>query len=304
MRRGRRLRLFLVFLTLYIILCMVGGIYLADGSLHPGRRALVDEDVATFKETLHSMRAELEDVSITTSDQVILRGWLLRPFAPNGNAVLVLHGLGDNRLGMTGHAQIMLAHGYMVLLPDARAHGDSGGSLATHGLLERTDIRQWVEFLSSATQPRCVYGLGESMGASLLLQSLEAGARFCAVVAESPLSTFREIAYDRMGQPFHLGPWVGRMVLRPMIEIGFLRASWKYGLSMDEISPEEAVANTHVPVLLIHGRSDSNIPVRHSRAIHARAPQTVLWEVPGADHCGALSAAPQEFERRVTEWFD
>jgi len=219
------------------------------------------------------------------------------------DATLLLHGLGDNRIGMTGYAQMLLAHGYTVLLPDSRAHGVSGGSLATFGLLEQDDIHRWVDFLSREMHPVCVYGMGESMGASQLLQSLRTESRFCAVVAESPFSTFREIAYDRMGQPFHLGPWVGRTVLRPLVEIAFLRARWKYRLRMDDISPEDAVAVSYVPVLLIHGQRDGNIPVRHSRAIHALVPRTVLWEVPGADHCGAVGMDPQGFEKRVTEWF-
>jgi uncharacterized protein len=142
------------------------------------------------------------------------------------------------------------------------------------------------------------------MGAGELLQSLQEGTRFCAVVAESPFSTFREIAYDRMGQPIHMGPWVGRILLRPMVEIAFLRVRWKYGLDMEQVSPEDAVAKSHIPVLLIHGQIDRNIPVRHSRAIHGVAPQSVLWEVPGADHCGAIAAAPREFETRVVGWFD
>lgn len=303
MRRGRRLRWLFVFLVLYLSLSTIGGIYLADGSLHPERRLLTDDETASFVLTLQAMRADLQDVSITSSDRVVLRGWLLRPTAANGNAVLILHGLADNRLGMAGYAQLLLAHGYMVLLPDARAHGVSGGTLATYGLLEQADIRQWVDFLFSAAHPRCVYGMGESMGASQLLQSLETESRFCAVVAESPFSTFREIAYDRMGQPFHLGPWVGRIALRPLVEVAFLRAQWKYGLHMREVSPEEAVTKSGVPVLLIHGQIDSNIPVRHSREIHARAPRTVLWEVPSADHCGAMGAASQEFERRILGWF-
>ena len=141
------------------------------------------------------------------------------------------------------------------------------------------------------------------MGAAQLLQSLEAGTQFCAVVAESPFATFREIAYDRMGQPFQLGPWVGRTVLRPLVDAAFLRAHWRYKLDMERISPEDAVAHTHIPVLLIHGQIDSNIPVRHSRDIHNRSPQAILWEVPGADHCGAIAVAPQEFERRVFGWF-
>jgi hypothetical protein len=249
------------------------------------------------------MRGELQDVSITAPDQVILRGWLLRPTTSNGNAAIVLHGLADNRLGMIGYAQLLLAHGYTVLLPDARAHGLSGGELAAYGLLEREDIHKWVDFLLAVAHPRCVYGMGESMGAAELLQSLQVESRFCAVVAESPFSTFREIAYDRMGQPFHMGPWVGRILLRPMVEIAFQRVRWKYGLNMQRVSPEDAVVRSNVPVLLIHGQIDGNIPVRHSRAIHRAAPQSVLWEVPGADHCGAIAVAPREFEKRVLEWF-
>jgi pimeloyl-ACP methyl ester carboxylesterase len=60
---------------------------------------------------------------------------------------------------------------------------------------------------------------------------------------------------------------------------------------------------TKVPVLLIHGQLDSNIPVRHSRKIAAGNRDVTLWEVPGADHCGAIGVAPIELKRRVTDWF-
>jgi hypothetical protein len=195
----------------------------------------------------------------------------------------------------------------MVLLPDARAHGTSGGEVATFGLLERNDIHQWVDFLDNEFEPHlhphCIFALGESMGAAQLLQSLDTHPNFCAVAAESSFANFREIAYDRMGQPFHLGPWVGRTILRPLVEVAFLRARLKYHLHMENISPEDSAAATNIPVLLIHGQIDNNIPIRHSRLIHARNPNTQLWEVPNADHCGAISTTPLEFEHRLLVWF-
>lgn len=303
MTGNRRLRWLTFALLLYLAFCSVGGILLADGALHSARRSLTQEDAGAFHQSIQALHGVVQDVSITTPDAETLRGWLVRPAQPNGDAVLLLHGLGDNRLGMTGYAQLLLGHGFMVLLPDSRAHGLSGGTIATYGLIERGDIREWVDLLRTEAGAHCVYGMGESMGAAQLLQSLPAGAPFCAVVAESAFANFREIAYDRMGQPFHLGPWVGRTVLRPLVEIAFLRARWKYGLDMEQVSPESAVAETNVPVLLIHGQIDGNIPVRHSRRIHALAPQTVLWEVPGADHCGAIAAAPREFQNRLLDWF-
>ena len=303
MTGNRRLRWCIFALLLYIAFCSVAGVLVADGALHPARRSLTQDEEAAFRHSVQLLHGVVENVSITAPDGALLRGWLVRPQQPNAEAALLLHGVGDNRLGMTGYAQLLLAHGFTVFLPDARAHGLSGGDLATYGLLERRDIAQWADLLRTETGAHCVYGMGESMGAAELLQSLQASAPFCAVVAESSFSNFREIAYDRMGQPFHLGPWVGRTVLRPLVEIAFLRARWKYGLNMDQVSPEDAVATAHVPVLLIHGQVDSNIPLRHSRRIHALAPQTVLWEVPGADHCGAIAVAPAEFQNRLLAWF-
>jgi len=299
----RRYVRFLLALFVYLALCAIGGIYIADGTLHPARRFLTDADIAAMRRSARALDADMEDVAISAQDGAVLRGWRLRPRQGNGDAVILLHGMGDNRMGMMGYAQLLLAHGFTVLLPDARAHGLSDGPLATYGLLERNDIRQWFDFLAMQDAPHCIFGFGESMGGAQLLQSLSAGTSFCAVAAESSFATFREIAYDRMGQPLNLGPWVGRTWLRPLVESAFLRARWKYGLHMEQISPEDAVAATAVPVLLIHGQVDSNIPVRHSRRIHARNLNTQLWEVRGADHCGAISTAPAEFERRLLGWF-
>ena len=299
----RRFRYVILLLILYAVFCTVAGVLVADASLRPPRRPLTDEETAAMRASAHTFDAELQEVSITAQDGAVLRAWSVRPRRGNGDAVILLHGVGDNRVGAMGYAQIFLAHGYSVLMPDARAHGVSGGELATYGLLEREDIHRGFDLWSAQARPRCMFGFGESMGAAQLLQSLEAHVNFCAVAVESPFADFREVAFDRMGQPFHLGPWVGRTLLRPLVDVGLLRARWKYGLDLRRASPEEAVDATKVPVLLIHGQADSNIPVRHSRMIHDRNPSTELWEVPGADHCGAIAVAPKEFEERVVNWF-
>jgi uncharacterized protein len=302
MRIRRKFCRLLLPVILYVALCLAAGIFVAEGTLHPTRRPL-GQNVALRREASVALAVPVQDVSITAADGSVLRAWLIHPTNNNGDAVILLHGLGDNRIGMTGYAEFLLAHSYSVLLPDARAHGSSGGALATYGLLERNDIHQWFDFLLARDHPHCIFGLGESMGAAQLLQSLSVEPRFCAVVAESSFSNFREIDYDRMGQPLHLGPWLGRTLLRPIVDSAFLYVRGKYGLEMQQVSPEDSVAQTAVPVLLIHGQIDSNIPIRHSRRIHARNANTVLWEVSGADHCGAVSTAPQEFQRRLLRWF-
>ena len=146
--------------------------------------------------------------------------------------------------------------------------------------------------------------MGESLGAALVLESLRTQPRFCAVVAESPFATFREVAFDRVGEKFDAGPWLGRTLLRPVVEAGLLYTRARYGVDLALANPVDAVASTHVPVLLIHGMADRNIPPQNSEEMHARNPRDmVLWEVPRAGHCGAVNAAPEEFNRRVLQWF-
>ncbi|MBZ5658441.1 MAG: alpha/beta fold hydrolase [Acidobacteriia bacterium] len=291
-------------LLLHAGLCVIAGIFVADGALHPARRPLDAEERAYAVKTAEQAGSELQDVSLMEPDRTDLKGWLIRPVIDNGNAVILLHGLSDNRGGVIGHAELLLAAGYSVLMPDARAHGESGGALATYGLLEREDIHQWVTWLEDRTHPQCVFGFGESMGAAQLLQSLAVERRFCAVAVESPFSDFRQIAYDRMGQTFGVGPWLGETLLRPIVEIAFLRAEQKYGLRLQQVSPERVLVESQVPVLLIHGANDHNILPRHSeRILQARPIDTEIWRVAGADHCGAISTSPKEFALRLLSFY-
>jgi predicted alpha/beta-fold hydrolase len=205
---------------------------------------------------------------------------------------------------MLGPADLLLRHGFSVLLPDARAHGASGGPIATYGVRETDDLHRWANWLEQSEPPHCVFGLGDSMGAAELLQSLSSIPDFCAVVAESSFASFREAAYDRIGQEFRTGPWLGRTLLRPVVEIGFLYTHWKYRIDLAHASPESAVAASRVPVLLIHGLADTNLPPRHSEEIKAANSAVVLWEPRYAGHCGASSAEPEAYERRVIGWFE
>lgn len=289
--------------VLYVLFCAIAAIFVAEGTLHPQRRPLDAESTNYAEQIAHHAGSSLQDVSLKTQDNILLKAWLIQPAAGNGNATLLLHGLSDNRIGMIGYAEFLLTEGYAVLLPDARAHGESGGPIATYGLIERRDIDAWARWLAERTQAPCVFGLGESMGAAQILQAVEGEARFCAIAAESSFSDFREIGYDRVGQFFHTGPWLGRTVLCPVIEIAFLYSRWKYGINLEQVSPMLAASTSKIPVLLIHGQRDGNIAVRHSRAIKSLAPGIVLWEVPAADHCGAISVAPEEFKHRVLDWF-
>lgn len=246
--------------------------------------------------------AKVEDASIVSRDGLQLQAWFVPSEKANGDAVILLHGIGDDRRGMSGFAVMLRSAGYNVLMPDSRGHGASGG-FTTYGIREVEDLQLWNEWLVSRCHPRCVFGMGESLGAAIVLQA-SGRVPFCAVVAESPFASFREIGYLRVGQFFGAGSWMGRIVLRPAVEFAFLYGWLTRGVNLSAASPEWSVGGTHVPILLLHGLADTNIPHEQSEKIRARNPGFIeLWEVPNAEHVGASAVAPLEFRKRVLDWF-
>jgi pimeloyl-ACP methyl ester carboxylesterase len=301
--RKRWLKFVLLVFTLYAGACIVCGIFLAEITLHlprhpPRHQAKAAEIV---RQQFHT---QLQDVSIASYDGIQLSAWYAQPNRFNGAEVILLHGITDNREGVAGFAPMFLNQGYAVLLPDSRAHGESGGSIATYGLKERYDIRQWSNWLKQHSKG-CVYLFGESMGAAIAVQATEITPDLCAVAVESPFSTFREIAYDRMAEHSPFGTWFWRSAGRPLIEIALAYARWHYDVDLTRANPERAMEHSTVPTLLIAGTADCNIPMRHSAELmRTSASHAALWIVQCADHGAAVSAAgPQEFQRRILDWF-
>jgi len=294
----RLLRLSLVLFVLYLAFCGYAAKVLVDMTLH--QHGAVARMAPPAWLTKASFGRRPEEVSLGAQDGATLRAWYFAYSALANHAVILLHGMGDTRRGMSGQAEMFLRHGYNVLIPDSRSHGASGGTIATYGVLEADDVHRWVSWLKERL-PRggCVFGSGVSMGAGIILQAVAREPRFCGVIAEAPYASFREIAYDRMGQPFHLGPWFGETVARPIIEFGMIYARSKYNVNLEDASPMAALHTSSVPVLLIAGLDDDNIPIRHSRMIRERDPQVILWEVAGVGHGSAISDARGEYERRV-----
>jgi len=274
------------------------GAMLGRGVLHPMVRPLTRELIQESDRIWQKVDAIPDGFEVRAPDNVLLRGWKVRPRFANGDWVLLLHGVSDNRTGMTGQAGLLLRHGYSVVMMDSRAHGESGGSTATYGWLERRDTRAIVDALYATEMPRNLFALGSSMGAAIALESAGVEPRIAGVVAESSFSDLREVTYDYAG--LHWSPWLGKTLFRPGTWTAISAAQKEGGFSADDVSPAKSVAARPFAVLLICDESDHIIPCRHTHRIFdvATGPKE-LWEVPGAGHASALGTMPAEFERRV-----
>ena len=295
-------RIVLILLLVPPFLAAVMGWMVAPSFLHPGRRALTPDLVREADVSFARLHAQREDFPVTAPDGAALRGWKVRPREPNGSWVLVFHGVADNRMGAIGQAEVLLGAGYGVVMMDARAHGESGGAMATYGWLEREDTRAVVDRLVASEHPAHIFALGESMGAGIALQSAGVDPRIEAVVGEAPFASLREASYDYAGLQEY--PLLGKTLFAPGAWMMLYRGGRLAGFSPARVSPEKSVTQRAFPVLLICDTADTTLPCRHARRIYAaaRGPKS-LWVVPGAFHTGAIGFYPQEFRRRVLDFY-
>ncbi|HXQ26064.1 MAG TPA: alpha/beta hydrolase [Candidatus Acidoferrales bacterium] len=293
-------RFFILVLVLAPVVAAFIGSAIGPGILHPMN--LNPNRMEQTAQMLARTGATKEDFVVRATDGVDLRGWKVQPPKPNGDWVLLFHGVSDNRTGVLGHAEFLLRHGYSVVMMDARAHGASGGDMATYGWKERYDTVAITNALYSTESVGHLCALGVSMGAAIALQSAAIEPRIEGVVAEDPFANLREVSYDYAG--LHFSPFLGRTVFLPATIFALRGVARAGSFNPDDVSPERAVAARAFPVLLICGTRDHTIPCRHAERIYRAAigPKE-LWIVDGAAHASALGRSPAGYEERVIRFF-
>ena len=284
------------------LLSALAGLVLGPTVLHPFRRRLTVRQIARADQALQSLNATREDFVVRANDGILLGGWKFKPAHPNGDWVLLLHGRSHNRSVMLPYTEFLLPAGYSVVMMDARAHGNSGGSMSTYGQIEIFDTREIVKNIEATEKVGHLFALGESMGAAVSLQSAAFVPQIEGVVAEGSFRNLREVTFDYAG--LQQSAFLGKTLFRLAALVAIWIAQTQGGFRFEDVSPEKAVAIRSFPVLLICGANDRKIPCRHSAAIFNSAigPKE-LWELPAAGHEQAIKTAPAEFQRRVLDFF-
>ena len=160
-----------------------------------------------------------------------------------------------------------------VLYIEQRATNQSGGKYIGFGLVERYDCQSWINWVVE----RCgneipIYLCGVSMGATTVL----------------------------MAAGFELPDNVRGIIA----DCGFTspHAIWnqKLQISPDEYSTLQALADSRIPVLFVHGTEDHFVPVEMTYENYqaCNAPKR-LFVVPGADHGMSYYLEPQKYEQEM-----
>jgi uncharacterized protein len=260
----------------------IGYAYVAT---HVARPPVDDIDLGPFP---------VEDVELHTSDGLTLKG----SYVPsrNGAAVIVAFG----RKGTQDPARMLARHGYGVLIFDRRGEGESEGDPNPYAWNDgELDLLAAVEFLKQRpdVEPGRIGGLGLSVGGETFLQAAAHSEDIQAVVSEG--ATARSGGELRSVPGNGFGPIAINSVMTPAVAV-FSDATPPPHLIdlVGDIAPRSMLV-IYAPD--VAAGEERRFNTAFYRA--AGAPKAI-WGVPGAGHVGAQDARPQEYERRVTRFFD
>jgi fermentation-respiration switch protein FrsA (DUF1100 family) len=237
-----------------------------------------------------------EEVTFQTTDGVALRGWwVLVPGSQR--AVVIMHGHGGSMDWDIHRAPIFHAAGFNVLLFDFRAHGRSEGRLATFGYLERRDVQGAVAFLKERDMKR-IGLLGFSYGGMASMLAAPICPDVNAVVTDGGPARVRTAITGRcleVGLPRWLaGPLAWLAVAATYLRLGANLFRYEPVRWVGKIAPR--------PILFIHGELDQYLPDFDDLYAAAGEPKEV-WRLPEVGHTKASEVYPEEFRRRVVEFF-
>lgn len=196
-------------------------------------------------------------------------------------AVLVMHGWGANASTMWPVVDPLVGAGFVVLLLDARCHGDSDDEAFTSMPRFAEDIATGLRWL--AAQPGVDGGrlalVGHSVGAAAsLLQASGDGAAFGgppvrAVVSLSAFAHPEEVMRRFLAAHRIPYPLLGAAVLHHVQAV--------IGTRFDAIAPVHTIRTVRCPVLLVHGRDDATVPFDDARRLRRAALDARLLAVDG-----------------------
>ncbi len=207
-----------------------------------------------------------EDIFITSKDGLRLHGiYLPAKNKDEKRCVILAHGYSWQALQMTEYALWWQErYGVNVLMPDARAHGESDGRYIGMGWPERFDIHQWCEWLISRHGPDC----------SIALHGISMGGATCVLAAgENPPPQVKLLiedccfsnAYEELA--FQLSNDFGLPGF-PFLPLADIFCNICAGYRLSDVQVDKKAENIHIPTVIIHGLNDTFVPPHMAKCIY------------------------------------
>jgi len=246
---------------------------------------------------------KFERLTLTSRDGLKLSGYYLAASKPTDKLVILTHGYLGNakQMGLFGqhyHSDL----NYNIFMPDARGHGKSEGNYYGFGWPDRLDLIDWTKLLVEkfGTDIKVAYH-GLSMGAATVLMASgeeELPRQVKAIIADSPYASVYQLFQYQMNRMFHLPAF-------PLLDSTSVLTKIRAGYSFREASALKEVKKTSVPILYIHGESDTFVPTELTKDLYRHTSSDAeLFLVPNANHGESIALDEDKYKMKIDRFLN
>lgn len=226
---------------------------------------------------------KLDRIETKTSDGIKISAWRFKVPEPKG-IVIVLHGMhGMDASTLLDFGNFFKESNYEAFCLDMRAHGYSEGKRIGLGYTEVKDVSALLNWIKEKPEYKdkkiIIYGI--SMGGATAINTAVERKDIDMIISVSSFKSVESVFLYYMKK--ENTPELILKMFKPCIR---LILSLKYKTNSIKNSPINKITKiTKIPILLIHGDKDEQIPVQHADDLKKAAGDNVnLWIVKGAKH--------------------
>lgn len=220
----------------------------------------------------------------------------------NKDTVILVHGLGGNRVSVYPMAELFLKNGYNVITYDQRSSGENFAKYTTFGYLESYDLGDYVTYANSIIGKDNKIGIwGLSFGGAttgIYLGSEEANKDVDFAILDSPLSNVSymistELEKMNMSIPTSF-----------MMKMGNIATKMKLGFSYEDTNVCNYVKKTKVPVLVINSKVDELTPYSMGKEIYdaTTSSKKKIFTVEDSKHANIFFDYKSKYEKTINDF--
>lgn len=208
--------------------------------------------------------------------------------------VILIHGYKSDNHNMMSQGFQYYKKGYNVVLPNNRAHDDSGGDYIGMGWLDKEDIKVWIQWIVKQDSKAQIIIHGVSMGgATTMMLSGDNVENVVGYIEDCGYTSVWDIFASELDKRFSLPTF-------PVLNLANMVAKMKAGYDFKEASSIEQVKKCRKPMLFIHGGKDDFVPVDMGYKVYEAAVcEKELFIVDQAGHAESKDYNPDAYWDKV-----
>lgn len=215
------------------------------------------------------------------------------------NTVILVHGIGQDQWNSLKYGDIFLDLGYNIFIYDQRCHGGTGGAHTSYGYFEKDDLAACYQYVHKQN-PNGKIGIhGESLGAATSMLYAEAYGNNDAIaflVEDCGWSDLKDL-YIARAEDYKVPT-----LLRPvLIEYLSVVCKLRSGFFLEDVAPLSKANKLTMPVLFIHGDSDTFIPTNMVYELYNAKINGIkqLYVTVGSDHAQSLKLNSKMYKEKL-----